>query len=125
MKPQHHPLAGQFHALAAPLELLLNRRKKQVVQNIVEYDGIKLQCYNQSPEKYNPIKRKKNIFSKLMALACLNGTSILWCVPIGGEQAGVTQVECPPSPNLHTAFSAKKTLKGHHFTISIVIAQTL
>lgn len=62
MKPQHHLLAGQFHALAAPLELLLNRRKKQVVQNIVEYDGIKLQCYNQSPEKSNPIQRKKFFF---------------------------------------------------------------
>lgn len=64
MKPQHHPLAGQFHALAALLELKLNRRRKQVAQNTVECDGIKLQCYNQSPEKSNPIKRK-NIFFKV------------------------------------------------------------
>lgn len=108
MKPQHHPLAGQFHALAALLELLLNKRKKQAAQNTVECDGVTLQCYNQSPEKSNTIKRKKNFFSRLMALAYLNGTSMVWCIPIGDEQAGVTQVECLPSPYLHIAFSAKK-----------------
>lgn len=64
MKPQHHPLAGQFDALTALLELQLNRRKKQVAQNTEECDGIKLQCYNQSPEKSNPIKRK-NFFFKV------------------------------------------------------------
>lgn len=74
----------------------------------MESDGITLQCYNQSPEKSNPIKRKKNFFSRLMALAYLNGTSMVWCIPIGDEQAGVTQVECLSSPYLHIAFSAKK-----------------
>lgn len=75
MKPQHHPLAGQFHALTALLELQLNKRKNQVAQNTVECD--ELQRYNQSPGKSNPIKRKKLFFSRLMVLACLNGTSML------------------------------------------------
>lgn len=67
-------------------------KKKQVAQNTVEYDGIKLQYYNQSLEKNYPYRKKKKFkdaaFGSSGGLPPCFGALLIW-----GKQAGVTKAE--------------------------------
>lgn len=78
--------------------------------DIVDYEETKLHCCCQSPEKSIPIKRwrSKNFFSRMMALAHLDG-----CLQALAHSMGASKPLSPrwmlPAIITLTAFSAKKT----------------
>lgn len=102
-------------------------KKKQVAQNTVEYDGIKLQYYNQSLEKNYPYRKKKKIQRRCLWLIW-RAASMLRCSPNLGQTSRCHQgrILPPVVKSSYSLFCQKDSaLKGHHFTISTVISQTL
>lgn len=102
------------------------RKKNQEAQNTVEYDGIKLQCYIQSLEKNYPSRKKKKFkdaaFSLSGGLPPCFGALLFWA----NKQVSPRQNTASCSQILGQSFLPKDSaLKGHHFTISTVISQTL
>ena len=86
------------------------KKKKSRWHRTVECDGIKGPCYNPSPDKNDP-QKKKLVFKD-------DGFSLSgWLFPdlvhlTGGKPAAVTEAGCcRPLSNLHAAFSVKKKKK--------------